>query len=175
MFRYSQWHSFNRDVHIENQSLSKRLWMLCCMWSNWIFCIGIQVGAICTSLLSINTFFVICSATCYCPTSAFNISSLANSFNCNLISLQQWGETYSSSMMGNTSTSFALHERAPIPYINENFPSVQPFFSVGCYASRTGIAKRAIGISAYKCAHLCNGTAGTFFGLQNGLSTTIQH
>lgn len=94
--------------------------------------------------------------------------TFAKSDNCALTKLFIMSDQYSTSMMGNTSTSFALYERAPVPYLNESLPDVGPFFSAGCYASKTGIAKRATEISVYKCADICNGTAGTFFGLQNG-------
>ena len=72
------------------------------------------------------------------------------------------------SMMGNTATSFALHERAPIPYLNAPLPTVGPFFSAGCYASKTGIRKTGEDVGVYQCADLCDGAANTFFGLQNG-------
>ena len=75
---------------------------------------------------------------------------------------------FRTSMMGNKTTSFTLYEREPIPYDNEALPSVTPFYSHGCYASKTGMTKKATDVSAYKCANLCDGVDVFFFGLEKG-------
>lgn len=107
------------------------------------------------------------SGNCFCANDNLNISSLDNSLNC-AISSRPAGKKFAASMMGNSPTSFALHKRAPLMYESTAFPIVKPFFSNGCFPSKTGITMKATDVTAYKCAHLCNGAVGTFFGLQNG-------